>query len=504
MLLHPTCATFTHMTKVYWWLLIILAGVYVVGPIGDPDLWWHIVVGRWILDQRQVPFVDYWNRFGAGHPWIAYSWSQEILYAFADRVGGIKGLLALQILFGVGTSLIFALVANHLSANRTVAAMLTCMATAGVASHFHVRPQTVTWLLFAVFAGSLEVLRTRGWSKKYVGLVLAAAILWANTHITVVFVPLLAALWLLAPGLLSPRARLGIWGCVLLSLLITPYGGAELVLALTKSSHPFVYSSIIEFGPATIRDYGTGITFILAVLLVFGVVGAIGVIPVPLLALTGLFIVAGLAVIKFLPFAIVMLLVLIASLWGTTQGAAFGSIGEGVRRLGAASIKLQGVGLGCLLIAATVVMVQRLWVRPLREELIPDRAVDFMLETLQTDRITNGFGDGGYLLYRLAHNGRVAAFRVPMDGRTNVNSGEVVAAYYGALYGRANWRDYLSITRPDTIVWRNASPLVALMLEAPEWCRVFREGGLDKGYSVFIPHAEWKKNPKLSADDCQR
>lgn len=42
-------------------------------PIEDPDLFWHIVIGRWILDHGAVPQVEHWNYFGLGQTFRAYS-----------------------------------------------------------------------------------------------------------------------------------------------------------------------------------------------------------------------------------------------------------------------------------------------------------------------------------------------------------------------------------------------------------------------------------------------
>lgn len=76
------------MKTLLWIVIALAAGLYICGPVVDPDLWWHITIGRWIIAHRDVPVVDHWTLFGQGEVWRAYSWMIEILFALVDRVGG--------------------------------------------------------------------------------------------------------------------------------------------------------------------------------------------------------------------------------------------------------------------------------------------------------------------------------------------------------------------------------------------------------------------------------
>lgn len=51
------------------WAILIVVAACMARPLRDPDLWFHIVSGRWILSHQQVPTQDYWNMFGVGKPW---------------------------------------------------------------------------------------------------------------------------------------------------------------------------------------------------------------------------------------------------------------------------------------------------------------------------------------------------------------------------------------------------------------------------------------------------
>src|SRR5713101_2947420 len=46
----------------------------------DSDIYWHIVVGQWIVDHRALPHVDPFSFTMPGAPWITSAWLAEILY----------------------------------------------------------------------------------------------------------------------------------------------------------------------------------------------------------------------------------------------------------------------------------------------------------------------------------------------------------------------------------------------------------------------------------------
>ena len=49
------------------------------GGVTDADLWWHLRAGEWITQNHHLPVTDPFSYTGAGKPWIAYSWSFEVL-----------------------------------------------------------------------------------------------------------------------------------------------------------------------------------------------------------------------------------------------------------------------------------------------------------------------------------------------------------------------------------------------------------------------------------------
>ena len=70
-----------------------------LSAVADPDIWWHIRVGQWIIEHRSFPHQGIFSAFGATHPWAAYSWGFEVLMATLNRVLGLMGISVFVIVF---------------------------------------------------------------------------------------------------------------------------------------------------------------------------------------------------------------------------------------------------------------------------------------------------------------------------------------------------------------------------------------------------------------------
>ncbi|HET9050375.1 MAG TPA: hypothetical protein VFO60_01655 [Candidatus Dormibacteraeota bacterium] len=69
--------------------LALLSVIPCLDVAGDPDLWWHIRAGRWILDTRSIPHAEMFTYTAAGNPWTAHEWGSEVLFAALDAAGGV-------------------------------------------------------------------------------------------------------------------------------------------------------------------------------------------------------------------------------------------------------------------------------------------------------------------------------------------------------------------------------------------------------------------------------
>jgi hypothetical protein len=300
-------------------------------------------------------------------------------------------------------------------------------------------------------------------------------------------------------------------GSFLVGTFLTPYWGGEWLTFFEKSGHTLQFSSIDEFKPAHILQFSTAFV-ILQVGLLTTVYFAGGKLPGPsrcILAAGMVF--AGLTAVKFLPFASISLGALVSLWWRETiaEGGATKSadnISRGLLMLHQAfdRLSVQTIGsiaffLGCL--AAVNISAQGQL--PIDRGLVPQEAVDFIQTKQLRAPILNEFSVGGYLMYRYASPQGEPLLKVPIDGRTNVNSPEIWRLHDDAFAGRLNWRQYIEKVKPGTILWRQGSPFVSLLDLSADWCRVFVAGDDPDDYTVFISKDEFlRRQDEFKATDC--
>lgn len=464
--------------------LCVLIGVYIGGPIVDPDLWWHITAGRWILAHGQIPTVDLWNEFGVSRPWRAYSWSSEILFAFIDQHAGMHGLMALQILTGIGIAVALAVSCSRIASDWFMGTLLGLFATLATFNHFTLRPQSFIWILFGLLLWVADDIDRHGLSRGRMVAVWALFALWANTHLS-------AILGLAAIGSWMWRRDQGpvlLWvlAVALLGTITTPYVGGEWLTFFSKVDHPLQHRSITEFQPAQLASYSTAYLLLALALLGFflheqprrvSIGRALGAVA---------FVGAGVAVVKFLPMAVIYLVALIARLWRDGE-RRFGDLGEAFERLrvGFAWMPRQGVSFLCL--SLSVVLGANLWAKPVARSMVPVDAMDFIQEQHLPLPLLHTFGDGGYVMYRYSDAQGDPGYLVPIDGRTNVSPAPILAMHDLLLKGAVNWRDLFDVVMPKTVLWRRGGVLNTLLFETGEWCLVYvTPGSSGNRHTVFV------------------
>ena len=77
-------------------LLYLIPSVQALLPLDDPDIWWHLRTGEWILHAGWVPSTDPFSSFGYGKPWAAYSWLFEIMVYAIHLAFGLQGIVFLR------------------------------------------------------------------------------------------------------------------------------------------------------------------------------------------------------------------------------------------------------------------------------------------------------------------------------------------------------------------------------------------------------------------------
>src|SRR5258705_8248335 len=121
------------------------AGVYVLllvngnALLNDSDAYWHIAVGKWILDHHSFPRVDIYSFTKPGEPWISTSWLAQVLYACSYEIAGWARPTILAATCIAGTfALLGFILGRHLRSTHAI--MIALVALSVSASHLLARP----------------------------------------------------------------------------------------------------------------------------------------------------------------------------------------------------------------------------------------------------------------------------------------------------------------------------------------------------------------------------
>jgi len=130
------------------WPLVVALGAFALslasGPrmLGDSDVLWHLVAGRWIVAHGAVPRVDILSHSMAGAPWTPHEWLSEVAMAAAYDLLGWHGLV---ILAGGAIALALALFTRAMLAllEPVHALLAAALAWAMLMPHWLARPHAL-------------------------------------------------------------------------------------------------------------------------------------------------------------------------------------------------------------------------------------------------------------------------------------------------------------------------------------------------------------------------
>lgn len=155
----------------------------------EPDLWWMLKTGHWILANMQIPRQDMFSYTLAGTEWINVKWGFEVLVALLQKVGGPAFIYVLQ---AVVTCLLIyfwfkaskVLQANSDSVNHKLPwpGEIIAILLALVTIEFRIigRPETISHLFTGIFLFFL--LHHRLKKNNLIFIIPLLQILWTNLH----------------------------------------------------------------------------------------------------------------------------------------------------------------------------------------------------------------------------------------------------------------------------------------------------------------------------------
>src|SRR6202043_2350640 len=122
-------------------------------PATDPDLWWHLRTGQWIVETGHVPHSDPFSFTRAGHTWVSHEWLSEVTFYELWKHGGAAALIVFCALV---TTTGFMLLYFRCPGKKHWAAAATAFGALASAPSWGVRPQMFTFTLASLLLWLLE------------------------------------------------------------------------------------------------------------------------------------------------------------------------------------------------------------------------------------------------------------------------------------------------------------------------------------------------------------
>lgn len=480
-------------------LIFIIKASY--GHFDDPDFYWHIKTGGYLLGQWPLARAEVFSFPNAGHPWVLSEWGAEILLYGVFALWGALGInMLVALLYTVTCYLMFLMVKRVWPGNESKALIVTLLCGAlfaGVAP----RPYLFTYLFFALILYRLVVFKyCRETSHLWV--LPGVMFVWANMHggyfIGIVLLCLfLATEWFGGAKLLGDErqslVRLSVaTGLAVMATLINPEF-IKLWWYPLQTLGMDVSTELIEEWRSP--DFHQLLPkYFLAI--VAGTVGGAlygGKRPdLTEYAIPAFFVVCALLSRRNIPLAAIALTPFLAMQLNAMGMRLLEAASEPGPRMGISrklkqwclssahssdiSPKSESI-VNALLIVLTLIAL--LILQPVRQkqmdaqmnQTIPVKAVDFLLREHIQGRMFNTYHYGGYLIYRL-----YPAQKVFIYGRTDMMSSTFLQTFFAVYGGQIDWKAYFNRYGIDYVVCESAAPIRQLLLEGSTFKLVFDDG----------------------------
>lgn len=478
-----------HTLSLLFLLTLQFALGFAIPSTHDPDIWWHLKTGEWIISHGTVPWADPFGDHTSGMRWVAYSWLPEALFHLVDKHDPVLGLRYIQ---GAVAAMTVGILYAHARATSGSPrlALLLCLLFLIPTFPWLARPQMFSFLLAAASLYALWWGKNRDARAWWLLPLLMA--LWANLHIYFVFG--LGLIWLIVgwPWLAwyangRPAAgRPPIIGIVMVAVttaapLLNPYGLTlydEAIRLAFHGSNEWPADVIRELASPNFHDWPRMVFYAWVVLGFLAFLRSPKVPPALDLLLFIVLLHLALQHLRDIPYYLIVMLPILARHLGQFQATAWRRFLAGGR---AAWLSLpQGRAVLHWFIAAGAVAAfamlpirfctQQGELAVQRHARYPAAAVAYLLEKRPEGPLYNSLNWGGYLIHALA-----PTYRVYIDGRTQLYSREFWESHDTVRHGREGWDLELDASGAQIVLWSRDEPVVSLLRLSADWTTVYED-----------------------------
>jgi hypothetical protein len=452
----------------------------------DPDLWWHLRTGQWIVETGHIPHTDPFSFTRAGHAWVAHEWLSEVVFYELWKHGGAIALIIFSALITTAGFMLLYLrcrgkgqralaPAPHWAAAATVVGAVASAASWGA------RPQMFTFVLASLLLWLVEVGEGRPrllfwipplfllWLNLHAGFALGPALLLAYGIGLLLETAVGDTSWKQARPILL-RVLLLLVACVAL-LPLNPSGAQLYRYPLDTLRSPGMRSFIGEWFPPDFHEWLYRPFLLVWLLVLITLISSRsrprGRVIVPLL-LTAF---AALDAVRHIPIFVLVAMPVIA----TSLPRASASAPPPHPRPALSRFRPLFIGVLVILMAGLAAVK---WVRLARNQdacesmLFPEKAVTFLYAGDYPRRIFVYYDWGGYALWKL-----YPKYRVFVDGRADLYGDDLLHQFKTAVQLRTGWREILDSWDVEAVLLPPSSALAQALVLDPNWRSTFSDSG---------------------------
>ncbi len=458
-------------------VFLVMAVIFILAtarPFIDPDFWWHLKTGQYIVETRSIPHTDIFSASRFGSEWVTHEWLSEVFIYGVFRTLGYGVLIVVFSLIITAAFWIAYQRCRQLAGHPYVAGFALLLGAVATMPAWGVRPQMFSLLLASIFISLLDRYSRREEMSSTWWLV-PLMILWVNLHAG--FALGLVLIILTIAGLLLDWLLII---CVA-AVCLNPNGARLYSYPFETLSSEAMMQYIIEWQSPDFH----GATFQALALLMLATFSAMALSnrrarPGQLLML-GATAWAALRSSRNGPFfALVAMPLLAEHSWNWFTSQRWGRWLAEPEKPGSDRMKLVlNVLLVGIMLAVSVLAVRRaVAMQPASEsQKFPVAAVEFILAERPPQPILNEYVWGGYLIWRLYPD-----YRVYIDGRADVYGDKLVEEFIEMRDGKANWRESLDNHGIRTVLVAPDVALASLLRQDSGWLKVFE----DKQAVIFV------------------
>lgn len=485
--------------------IVVLIIMSLFPNLEDPDFYWHLKTGELIVTSGQLPQHDIFTFTSYGNPWVLSEWLSQVVFFLSYQLASLQGIAVLTAsIFMLCWIVTYKTCLDVLrdEGKAVIVLILFCGAMGAVAP----RPHIFTFLFFAMILGKLFSFKYGNGNIGFLSIPVIM-VLWANMHggffIGLVLIFAFATTEWIRYYMSSEkddamRKRLEKLSLVavlgLLATAINPHGFHYWI---------YPYQAIVSSGDTTFisewqspnfhqpfYQYFLVIVFLYFINMVYSSRRSdITETIVPLIFIGGAFFsvrnlpLAGLimaphAAIFYRELKLAEFISRIRknrndNIQQSRQASALGKLlSSGNKQVGEAETMINW-----LIMIASIVAISLHYPARKKEvesrisDLLPVKAVDFVVKNGIKGNIFNTYHYGGYLIYRLHPVQKIFVY-----GRTDIYKGNFIKEYLEMYSGGENWKKYFYKNNIDYVICENLAPIRQLLLSSNDFKLVFNDG----------------------------